>query len=50
MKAGEIITQENVKSIRPGFGMHPKYYKSILGKRIKKDIKRGTPLTFELIE
>ena len=45
VKAGEKITRENVRSIRPGFGMHPKYYNEILGKKISQDIKRGTPLS-----
>ncbi len=44
IKAGEVITEENVRSIRPGFGLHPKYLKAILGKKAKKDIERGTPL------
>ena len=35
---GEIISEQNVKSIRPGFGMHPKYYKMILGKKAKSNI------------
>jgi pseudaminic acid synthase len=41
MKAGDIITENNVRSIRPGFGLHPKYYNNILGKRIKKDLEKG---------
>ncbi|MFC0264079.1 pseudaminic acid synthase [Fontibacter flavus] len=41
IKAGEIITEENVKSIRPGFGMHPKYLKNILGMQINKDLEKG---------
>lgn len=45
VKAGEVITKENVRSIRPGFGMHPKYYSEIIGKNFKKDIERGTPLS-----
>lgn len=50
MKKGDIITEKNVRVIRPGFGMHPKYYKNILGKKINKSVKRGTPLTTDLIE
>lgn len=50
IKAGEIITEENVRSIRPGYGMHPKYYKEILGKRIKTDISKGSPFTWESID
>ncbi|MFN3870843.1 MAG: pseudaminic acid synthase [Aquificaceae bacterium] len=50
MKAGEIFTEKNVKSIRPNLGLHPKYLKDILGKRARKDISKGTPLSWELIE
>lgn len=41
IKVGEVITEENVKSIRPGFGMHPKYYKDFLGKKSNVDIEKG---------
>jgi len=44
VKKGDIITIENVRSVRPGFGMHPKYFKDILGKKINQNIKKGTPL------
>jgi len=50
MKAGEIFTEENVRSIRPGYGLHPKYFKDILGKRAIQDIKKGTPLGWNLIK
>lgn len=50
MKKGESITEENVRSIRPGYGMHPKYLKEIIGKKVKKDVKKGTPLSWDLIE
>jgi pseudaminic acid synthase len=50
VKSGDIITEVNMRSIRPGNGMHPKYYNEILGKKILHDIKRGTPLRFNLIE
>lgn len=49
MKAGDVITEDNVRSIRPGFGMHTKYYEEILGKRVTCDIERGTPMQWELI-
>jgi pseudaminic acid synthase len=42
MKAGDIITEQNVKSIRPGFGLHPKYYTQLLGKTVQADIEAGT--------
>lgn len=44
IKAGGEITAENVRSIRPGFGMHPKYWKEINGKTTIKNLERGTPL------
>ncbi len=46
---GEKLTTENIKSIRPGHGLHPKYYYRILGKTVKNDIKKGTPLSWEMI-
>ena len=49
IKRGELFTGGNIRSIRPGDGMHPKYYESIIGKRAAKDIKRGTPLNDDLI-
>lgn len=50
MKAGEVITTENVRSIRPGFGLHPKYYKEILGKKVNKDIEKGERFNIDLCE
>jgi len=50
VKAGEVITEGNVRSIRPGNGLHPKYYKDILGKKFRKNIERGTPLSWEIVE
>lgn len=46
IKKGELITKDNVRSIRPGFGLHPKYYLEILGKRAKLDLEKGTALSF----
>lgn len=50
VKAGEVFTEKNVRSIRPGYGLHPKYLKEVLGKRARRDIPKGTPLTWEFIE
>ena len=50
MKKGETFTSENMRSIRPGYGLAPKYINDILGKKTRQDIKRGTPLTWQLIE
>ncbi len=46
MKAGDILTKENMRSIRPGYGMSPKYYEDVLGYKVVRDMKRGTPLLF----
>jgi len=50
IKAGELLTEENIRSIRPGYGLSPKYIKEILNKRAKKEIKKGTPLRWNLVE
>ena len=48
MKSGEMFTEENVRSIRPGYGMHTRQLNDILGKCAAIDIPRGTPLTWDL--
>ena len=48
--AGSIVNTENVRAIRPGFGLVASKYSSVLGKRFVKDLKAGTPLTEELFE
>jgi pseudaminic acid synthase len=50
VKKGELITINNVRSIRPGFGLHPKYLEEILGKKVNKDISKGDPLDFKHIK
>jgi sialic acid synthase SpsE len=49
MKKGEIIDETCIKSIRPGYGLHTKYYWDILGKKVNQDVKFGTPVNFDLI-
>lgn len=49
MKKGEILTNENLKSIRPGFGLSPKYYQELLGKKINQNLKMGTPFRWSFI-
>ena len=49
VKKNEKITVNNVRSIRPGFGLHPKEFNKIIGKSIKKDIERGTAVSWKLI-
>lgn len=48
IEAGEKFTSENVRSIRPGFGLAPKHYNEVIGKVASSKINRGTPLTFDL--
>ena len=50
MKENEVITEDNVRSIRPGFGLHTKYLKDILGKKVNQDLKKGTPFDLSFIE
>lgn len=50
IKVGEIITNENVRSIRPSTGMKPKYFNSLIGKKAIKDINFGTPIDLDMFE
>ncbi len=49
IKAGEVFTESNVRSIRPGYGLHPKYLNDILGKKASRDIERGSPIEWDII-
>ncbi|MBI5190038.1 MAG: pseudaminic acid synthase [Nitrospirae bacterium] len=49
MKTGEAFTEANLRSVRPGLGLPPKYYETLLGKRVNKDIKKGTPAGWDMI-
>ena len=50
MEEGEIFTEENIRIIRPGLGLDPRYFEIMLGKKINKAVKRGTALSFDLIQ
>ena len=50
VKKGDILTEENVRSIRPGYGLHPKYLSTVLGKKFIKDIEKGEPFTLDFIK
>lgn len=50
IRAGEVFTSDNIRSIRPAHGLHPRYYEAILGRKAKVDIEAGTPLSWDLIE
>jgi len=49
LKAGQVLTRQNLRSIRPGYGLEPKYLDDVLGKPVKEAVKRGTPMSWELV-
>jgi N-acetylneuraminate synthase len=49
LQAGAILTADNVRAIRPGLGLSPKYYEVVLGKRVKNSVAKGTPVTWNLL-
>ncbi|AMA08224.1 pseudaminic acid synthase [Picosynechococcus sp. PCC 73109] len=49
IKAGEILTPQNIRRIRPGYGLAPKYYDLVLGKTAKQDLAKGTPLSWDVL-
>jgi N-acetylneuraminate synthase len=50
IQAGDVFTTENVRAIRPGYGLPPKFFELLLGKKIRKDIQKGTPLNWDILE
>jgi N-acetylneuraminate synthase len=50
IKAGDLLTLDNLRRVRPGYGLAPKYYEMALGRRVKKDLKAGTPLSWEILD
>ncbi|MBA6151933.1 pseudaminic acid synthase [Gelidibacter maritimus] len=50
VKSGDIISKNNVRSIRPGYGVHPKYFNDILGKKFNVNVNRGEPLSLTMVE
>jgi sialic acid synthase SpsE len=50
LKAGDVLTADNVRIVRPGFGLAPKYYEQVLGKKVKKDVGAGTPVGWDLLD
>jgi pseudaminic acid synthase len=49
IKAGEFITEKNVRSVRPGFGLHPKYLPEVLGKKVVKNLEKGERFELAMI-
>ena len=50
MKKGDVFTEANLRSVRPANGLHTKYYEELLGKSINRDVKLGTPMSWELLD
>ncbi len=50
LKAGDILTPASLRRIRPGSGLAPKYYETLLGRRVGRDVSRGTPMSWDLLE
>jgi N-acetylneuraminate synthase len=49
VKAGDVLNEKNLRAIRPGLGLAPKYYEGLLGKKVKRDLKKGTPLDWTMV-
>ena len=49
LKAGEILDATSVRAIRPGLGLAPKFIDMVMGKAVKRDVKRGTPVSWDLL-
>lgn len=49
MKSGDILAKDNLRVVRPGFGLPPKFYENVLGRRLNRDAPAGTPLSWELL-
>ncbi len=50
VKKGELFTAQNIRSVRPGNGLAPRYYHAVLGKKAAQDIAFATPLSWDLVE
>lgn len=50
IKSGDIITEKNVRSVRPGYGLHPKYLNDCLGKKVNRDLEKGDRMKLEYVE
>jgi len=49
LKAGDVLTPKNLRCVRPGKGLSPKYYEMLLGRRVNQDVKKGTPMNWGLV-
>jgi pseudaminic acid synthase len=49
LRAGDVLTRENLRRVRPGMGLPPKYYEMLIGRQVRHDVKRGTPMRWDLL-
>ena len=49
MKAGDVLTPKNLRSVRPGMGLPPKYLDKLLGKKVNRNVPKGSPVSFDII-
>lgn len=49
MQAGEVFTAANLRAVRPGLGLPPKFYETLLGRRVSRDVRKGTPVSWDLL-
>jgi sialic acid synthase SpsE len=49
LEAGDVLTRQNLRSIRPGYGLAPKFLDDLLGKPVRKAVRRGTPASWDLV-
>ena len=50
MKANDVLNEKNLRIIRPGYGLPPKYYETLIGKKVNQDVKKGTPISWDLFD
>ena len=49
MKTGDVLTPHNLRCVRPGMGLPPKYYETLLGRSVNQDVKKGTAMSWQLL-
>ena len=49
VEAGELLTRDNLRCVRPGMGLQPKFYETVLGRRVNRNVLKGTPMSWELL-
>ena len=49
LAAGTVLTEQNLRCVRPGMGLKPKYYDLLLGRKVGRDVKKGTPMSWDLL-